>query len=341
MVKFRGSYQEASRAANVIELFAAQGLGLYDNDADPCAGATPTATLVQCQRTGVTAAQYGRIPDSPAGQYNQITGGNPNLKPETANSLTVGLALQPMPALTMSVDYFDIKVEDTIDNISPSTTLTKCLDTGNPVFCNLIQRDRLGTLWLLNDGRVQATNVNIGTIRTTGIDFAAAYSQRVAGLGGFTFSFQGTRTTRLEVEEVPGDGAYDCVGLYGPSNCRPPSPKWRHRARAIWNSPFDADVAVTWRHIAKVAVETSSSNPLLNGPFSAAEAELAARNYLDLAVNWRPLKGMELTVGVNNLTDKDPPLTSLAGTGVGNGNTFPGVYDSLGRKFFINANYKF
>ncbi len=340
-VKARVSYQRAVRAPNLVELYLAQGNNLFDLTADPCGGPTPARSQADCARTGVTAAQYRNIQNSPAGQYNFLQGGNPNLKPETANSLTVGLAFQPMPALTMSVDYFDIKVEDTIDNISPSTTLTKCLDTGSPTFCNLIQRDRLGTLWLLNDGRVQATNVNIGTIRTTGVDFAAAYSQRVAGLGGFTFSFQGTRTTRLEVEEVPGDGTYDCVGLYGPTNCRPPSPKWRHRARAIWNSPFDADVAVTWRHIAKVAVETSSSNALLNGPFSAAEAQLAARNYLDLAVNWRPLKGLELSVGVNNLTDKDPPLTSLAGTGVGNGNTFPGVYDALGRKVFVNANYKF
>jgi outer membrane receptor protein involved in Fe transport len=340
-VKARASFNRATRAPNLVELYLPQGNNLFDLTADPCGGPTPARSAADCARTGVTAAQYGNIQNSPAGQYNFLQGGNPALKPETADSLTIGLVLQPIRELTVAVDYFDIKVEDTISIISPNTTLTKCLDTGSPVFCSNVQRDQLGTLWLLDEGRIKATNINIGKIRTTGIDLQANYSQRIAGFGGITFNFQGTRTSRLEVEEVPGDGTYDCVGLYGPSSCRPPTPKWRHRARAIWNSPFDADIAVTWRHIDKVKVETSSDQPLLRGPFSAVEAELAARNYLDLAVNWRPIKGLEVGVGVNNVLDKDPPLTSLAGTGVGNGNTFPGVYDALGRKVFINLGYKF
>jgi len=340
-VKARASIQRAVRAPNLVELYQAQGNNLFDLTADPCGGPTPARSASDCARTGVTAAQYRTIQNSPANQYNFLQGGNPSLKPETATSVTAGLLLQPMRGLTMSVDYFDIKVEDTISIVSANTTLTKCLDTGSALFCSLIQRDRLGTLWLLNEGRVQATNVNIGSIRTTGIDFAANYSQRIGAWGGLSGTFQGTYTTRFEVEEVPGDGTYDCVGLYGPSNCRPPSPKWRHRARAVWSSPFDVDLAATWRHIDKVKVETSSDNALLRGPFNPVEAELGARNYFDLALSWRPLKGLDLAVGVNNVFDKDPPLTSLSGTGVGNGNTFPGVYDALGRKVFINANYKF
>ena len=340
-VKARASLQRAVRAPNLVELYLAQGNNLFDLTADPCGGATPARSAAACARTGVTAAQYGNIQNSPANQYNFLQGGNPKLTPETSTSVTAGLVLQPMRGLTMSVDYFDIKVEDTISIVSPNTALTKCLDTGSPVFCSLVQRDRLGTLWLLPEGRVQATNVNIGSIRTTGIDFAASLSQRLGTMGGMTASFQGTYTTRFEVEEVPGDGSYDCVGYYGPSNCRPPSPKWRHRARAVWNSPFNVDVAATWRHIAKVKVETSSDNALLRGTFNPVEAELGARNYFDLAFNWRPLRGLELAAGVNNVFDKDPPLSSLAGAGVGNGNTFPGVYDALGRKIFVNANYKF
>lgn len=340
-VKARASVQRAVRAPNLVELYLAQGNNLFDLTADPCGGATPARSAADCARTGVTPAQYGTIQNSPAGQYNFLQGGNPNLKPETSTSVTAGLVLQPTRGLTLSVDYFDIKVEDNISIVSPNTALTKCLDTGNPVFCSLVQRDRLGTLWLLDVGRVQATNVNIGSIRTTGIDFAASLSQRLGTMGGMTASFQGTYTTRFEVEEVPGDGTYDCVGYYGPSNCRPPSPKWRHRARAVWNSPFNVDIAATWRHIAKVKVETSSDNALLRGPFNMVEAELGARNYFDLAFNWRPFRGVELSAGVNNVFDKDPPLSSLAGTGVGNGNTFPGVYDALGRKVFFNANYKF
>jgi outer membrane receptor protein involved in Fe transport len=344
-VKARVSVQRAVRAPNLVELYTAQGNNLFDLTADPCGGPTPTATAAECARTGVTAAQYGNILNSPAGQYNFLQGGNPDLKPETANSITAGVVFQPMRGFTMSIDYFNVEVEDTISIVSPDTTLTKCLKTGDPIFCGDVQRDSRGTLWLFDSGRIRALNKNIGTVRTSGFDFGLNYNQRIGNFGGLGVTFKGTLLEKLETEELPGDGFYDCVGYYGPAKCRPPSPKWRHNARLTWNSPFNADVALTWRYIQRVEVETQSSNPLLNGgggPNSnPAERYLAARNYFDLAVNYRPIKGLELTLGMNNMFDKDPPLTSLAGTGVGNGNTFPGVYDSLGRKVFINASYKF
>ena len=104
--KLRGSYQQAVRAANIIELFTPQGNNLY-NGGDPCAGPNPTATLAQCLRTGLAASsvrQPGLI--SPAGQYNYLQGGNPKLQPETAKTYTVGLVLTPMPNLSATIDYW-------------------------------------------------------------------------------------------------------------------------------------------------------------------------------------------------------------------------------------------
>lgn len=340
-LRFRGSYQKAARAPNLIELFQAQGNNLYDNDADPCAGPTPTASLVQCQRTGVTAAQYGTIQDSPAGQYNFLDGGNPKLQPETANSVTLGLVATPVKDLTVSLDYFDIKVKNTIDNIDPTTTLAKCLTTGNPTFCNLIRRDRLGTLWLLPEASIVGTQLNIGSTRTSGLDIGFNYGQRVTGLGSFNVSLVGTWLRKLEKEEIKGDGSYDCVGLYGPNKCEGPNPKWRHKLRTTWNTPWNVDVALTWRHIDAVKLQTTSSNPLLAGGVNAVEAKLAAQNYFDLAGTWQITKGLRLNAGINNLFDKDPPITSQLATGVGNGNTYPSTYDALGRKIFLNATYRF
>ena len=142
--KLRGSYQQAARAPNIIEMFAAQSVGLYNNDSDPCAGAAPTATLAQCARTGVTAAQYGKIIDSPAGQYNGLFGGNPKLKPETSNSVTLGVVATPVKDFNVSVDYFSIKVNDAIGSLPATTSLSQCLATGSAQFCSLITRDRTG-----------------------------------------------------------------------------------------------------------------------------------------------------------------------------------------------------
>src|SRR5688572_2285815 len=145
-VKLRGSYQQAVRAANIIELFQARGTNLFDMDFDPCAGPTPARSAADCARTGVTAAQYGRILDNIAGQYNYLQGGNPNLEPETARSYALGGAWTPTRDFSATVDYYTIEAKAIICNLPPVTILTACLDSGQ--FCNLIHRDSIGTMWL-------------------------------------------------------------------------------------------------------------------------------------------------------------------------------------------------
>lgn len=340
-LKFRTSAQQAVRAPNLVELFTAQGNNLYDNDADPCAGATPTATLEQCARTGVTAAQYGTIQDSPAGQYNFLQGGNPNLKPEKANSFTFGLVATPIPEFTVSVDYFNIKIKDTISNIDPTTTLTKCLTTGDARFCDLITRDRLGTLWLLPEASINGLNQNIGSTSSAGFDFAAAYTARLKGYGTLGLSYVGTLLTKLETLELPGDPAYDCVSLYGANKCGSPNPKYRHKIRATWTTPWDVEAALTWRHLSKVYHQTTSGQVALPGLVPAVDRVLAAQNYFDLAASWKATKALTLSLGINNLLDEDPPITAQLSVGQGNGNTYPSVYDALGRKVFVSASFKF
>ena len=337
--RFRGSYQRATRAANVVELFTAQSLGLYNNSNDPCAGPTPSATLAQCQRTGVTAAQYGNIIDSPAGQYNALFGGNPNLKPEKSDSYTLGLVLTPMKNLSGTIDYFDIRIKDTIGTIPSPTALTECLTTGS--FCNLITRDRLGSLWALPAAQVLATNLNLGAYKTTGVDLGVNYVHRLNGLGSLNFDLIGTLLSKYEVEPIPGLGKYDCKGLYGSGTCGTPLPTWRHKLRGTWMTPWDVNVAVTWRYMSSVDFEKTSSQALLTGPFNPVDAKLAAQNYLDLAASWAVTKRITLNGGINNVMDKDPPVSSQVGAGFGNGNTYPQVYDALGRRVFLNLTAKF
>jgi outer membrane receptor protein involved in Fe transport len=347
--KLRASFQSAARAPNLIELFTAQGASLFDLNADPCStpAATPTnpnptppATLAECQRTGLPAALYGTDLDSPAGQYNFLQGGNRNLKPEESDSVTFGIVLQPSRDMSISIDYFDIKVENTIGTVSPETTLRQCLSTGNPAFCSLITRDRAGTLWLLPESQIVAINQNIGGTSTKGFDIGFSYGMTLGGMGRLGISAQGTKLSSLVVEEIKGLGSYDCAGLYGLNKCGAPSPEWRHKVRASWTTPWDVDLAFTWRYLAKVEIQESSNQPLLAGAFEPVNKTLAAQNYLDLAGSWRATKALTLGFGINNVLDKSPPIV-VVGTGQGNGNTFPGVYDALGRKIFLNGTYKF
>ncbi len=336
--RLRGSYQQSVRAANVIELFTAQGLNLFSQSSDPC-GANPTATLAQCQRTGITAANYGsNLVTNVAGQYNYLQGGNPALSPETGKSTTLGFVLTPMRNMSASVDYFEIKGENQVGVVSPALALSQCLNNG--AFCDLIHRDSLGTLWLT--GFISGLNQNLASAKTSGVDFAFNYTYPVQNWGSLAFSFLGTWLQEFKETPVPGLGEYDCKGLFG-TVCGAPLPEWRHKARVTWQTPWSADVAVTWRHMAKVNIDLSSSNPLLAGSFAPVDRELGERDYIDLAASWSVTKQLTLSGGIDNLFDKDPPIisSSIAGPAFGNGNTYPQVYDALGRKLFISAQYKF
>lgn len=85
-LRLRASFQRAVRAPNVGELFSPQTV-LLDGTTDPCDG-TPDATLEQCLLTGMTAAQYGSVPENPASQYNGLLGGNESLEPEKSDTVS-------------------------------------------------------------------------------------------------------------------------------------------------------------------------------------------------------------------------------------------------------------
>ncbi len=346
MARFRGSYQHAVRHANIVELFQAQGTNLFEMSQDPC-GASPTATLAQCQRSGIGANYGSALVTNPAGQYNYLQGGNADLKPETANTYTLGVVLTPLRNLTATIDYWSIRVEDAIGTPPPQTILNQCVFTGQ--FCNLVQRDGNGTLWLPNGGRVVATNQNLALYYVKGWDFSASYSQRIGSMGGVGVNWLSSYTPHWEYEPFVGLGRFDCAGLYGGLQCgnaqASPNPKWRHKVRGTWLTPWNVDLALTWRHIDAVSHIGTSGNPLLNDPsVPATDQHLAARDYFDFAFNWAINKTFGVRGGVNNIFDKDPPIVSNANAGPsigGNGNTFPQTYDALGRLVFVNLTMKF
>lgn len=350
--RVRGGWQRAARAANVIEAFRPQFTGLTtlptlpNGESDPCGGAAPIATAAACANTGVTAAQYGSIISNPAQQYNAVGGGNPNLDPEVSDTYTVGVVLTPgdyVPGnLFVSVDYFDITVDGFVSTISPNTAITQCLNAGDPTFCNLIQRDAQGTLWLQPSGRFLAFNVNTGSLETSGIDINANWSFDFADVGlgnagGLSFDFVGTYLIDYIVTELPGGviAPYDCAGAYGGS-CGNPSPEWRHKLRTTWQTPLGVDATVTWRKFSSVDLFGVASPD----PSSNPNHTLNSRNYIDLSASYNLTDQWNLRVGVNNVLDKDPPLTTQT-AGFANGNTYPQTYDAQGRYLFLGTTIDF
>ncbi len=346
-VKFRTQYNVAVRAPNVIELFEGVNTDLPDLNSnlnangieisDPCSSNAPIRTFEECARTGVTAEQFGSIPDILAGQTQSLTGGNTLLNPETADTFTFGVVITPssIPNLSVTIDYFDISVEDAInDGIPAQTILDNCLNTGEATFCDLITRASFnGTLRSGISGvGFEQTNINIASLETSGIDLQVNYSFDIKDYGSVRLDYASTILDELSETSFPGAEAVDCAGSFGNACDRVPSPEYRHRFLATWNTPWDFDVIGTWRHFGETD-NIDESDTL--------ESTLDAVNYLDVTVSYNVLENLNLKLGVLNLLGEDTPVFSGAGPATfGNGNTYPTIFDT-GTNVFFNVKASF
>lgn len=329
--RVRASYQRAVRAGNIRDLYRSASLGLFNMDIDPC-GIGGDFTLQQCINTGLTAEQYQTSAlESPAGQYNSITGGNTELSPEKSDTFSFGVALTPefLPGFSVNIDYFKIEVEDAISSIPEATILQLCADTGNQAYCGLINRGPNGNLWV-GTASITATDLNIGYLKTSGVDLDAQYELDIADMGSIRLGLIGTWLDSLATQSIPGGDVDECVGQWDRSVCLAPTPEWRHNLKATWVSPWDINVTATWRYLSKSEEYTGVGKP--NGPTT-----LSAQNYLDLSANWQAHENVSLRVGINNLLDREPPIVPNAPAGDANGNTFTGMYDALGRYLFAGV----
>jgi iron complex outermembrane recepter protein len=354
--RLRASYERAVRAPTVLEAFAPNNVVLFSGQ-DPCS----TSTKGMC--AGVPNAGSGNagVLSCPSDQCNQEVGGNSALHPEIGDTRTAGVVFTPtfLDGFTATVDYFNIDVSGAISSIPPTVTLGLCYGPGATAateaeFCPLVHRNAIGQIY--GSGYVTAINENTSFLHTKGIDFEANYSLDLndipftAGYGALQFAFLGTWEQEYEVAPVVGQGSYSCNGLFGPT-CGFPRPKWRHRLRVTWSTPWDIDFSANWRYMSGVSLDFNQTNPLLQiygtsvngGPLDPVDAHINDYWYLDLAADWNVRTGVDLHAGVNNVFDRLPPaVSSYAGpVGVLNDNTFPGVYDTLGRTMFVGVTIKY
>ncbi len=328
--KVRASFNRAVRAPNIDELFRPQNLTLF-NGQDPC-GSNPDEDIVtkltaeECARTGLANGAYGsKTLISPAGQYNMIEGGNKQLTPEIADTLTLGIVGSPFEEFNFSVDYWEIQIDDVIGTVGAELTVIQCGKTGDPIYCDNVKRSPSGSLWLGQQGYVTNTNINLASRHWKGVDFSANHQIEVAG-GIIRTNFLGTLMDKKEYEPLPGsDGAtYDCTGIV--SNDCFAQPEWRHSVKVSYNTDSFWTVSAKWRYYSKVDIDGTNES-------------IKAYNYLDVKSSFDVSENTGVLVGINNLFDKEPPLVGNAIAT--NANTVAGYYDTLGRYIHASVTFKF
>jgi iron complex outermembrane receptor protein len=349
--RFRASYDRAIRAPSVAELFTPPIVGLTTVAPDPCA-APITFTLLQCERTGVTPAQYnsGSIPQGTAAQLSQETSGNTALKPEQADTYTLGLNFAPsqIAHLTGSIDYFHIRVKDEIGVIPYLVVVANCANTGDPTYCSQIVRSpSTGSLngnSIASGGYVIQKNYNLGTAINSGIDAQLNYKLDLPpGFGDVSFALNGAYLLHNETTPLPGAHTYDCAGLFG-ATCQTINPRWHHLFRTTWDTPWNLSASLTWRFIGSVSEDNNSGDPTLHfstfGGYDFYNGSIPSYSYLDLEATWNVNSMLQIRAGANNILDKDPPVINSDIVSGGAANTYS-IYDMFGRQLFVAFSAKF
>ncbi len=374
-LRFRGNYAHSVRAPNINELFAPVNTVLTNLNNDPCAniddnGAAipgrpaPTGALRDvCIAQGAPASSIGFIPQPAAGQANVTTGGNINLEPEVADSWTAGAVIQPdfLPGFSMSIDYYNIRINGAITTPTPDDAINACFNSGNlsPTNPDCLSIRRNPTDGGLSGDPaivpgIAAALSNLGTIRTDGIDLTLNYSRDI-GFAQLALSFVGNWTMSNEFQANPVSVVRDCVAVYS-ANCGSPAApsvgsiqpefSWSQRTTLTFGN---VDVSLLWRHIGAVAYEFADTDPAFSGPVPGLGGRVLdfnhidAHDYFDLTTRFNVNDNFTFTFGIQNLLDQDPPIvgSGVGSTTFGSGNTFPATYDALGRRFVAGARLRF
>ena len=337
-LSLRGSFSTGFRAPNIGELFG--GAAREDfTFLDPCSDVLaqfgsavngrdvpqPQNIIDNCATLGVPTTFVQGNPSLSARSQ-----GNASLEPETSDSFTLGIVWDRtfdtnwIAGLTASLDYYDLEVEDAIQGRIPSDVLTACVNTLDPLFCDLTPRIP-GTGGVLDviDNQLQ----NIGGIEASGYDLMVSYASPEWAIGSFNATLNATfldeyieRTANIDNTET----VTDRTGTHTNETFQRAFPELRWTTTIDWTRDRWAG-ALTFRWTDEMTL--------------AGGTEVDSVVFTDLRVSYTPdflEDGLTISVGFNNVLDEDPPVCFPCGV-IGMSQV---VHDLPGRVGYIRATYQ-
>jgi iron complex outermembrane receptor protein len=367
-LRFRGSYGTSYRAPALFEQFLADetsflsGIGRID----PCvnytaglaAGTTSQIVATNCAAAGIP----GNLPSYSITPTVFTSGGVGVLKAETSKAMVIGAVLTPKfsflgdTRLSLSVDYFEIKVNGEISQLGASNILAGCYRStqfASEPLCQLFTRGTSGATQFQVQ-KVFDKYINVASQRNTGLDVAMNLTQDLGKLGSFSLRGDMTWQFKKEGRLLPTSPLRSTVGYIG-------DPKWVGDFRASWELPSKTTLFYSLN-----VIGGASSRPLLIEAFPTGcitsqntsttpptpiygtycpNVDVPAVFYHNISVTQDIADGkFSITAGVSNLFDKHPPMISTLNGGTV-GLLGPVVatsqYPFVGRKVFVNATAKY
>jgi outer membrane receptor protein involved in Fe transport len=308
-VRFRAARSRDIRAPNIAELFGplTPGSGILT---DPARGGIQSVAPL-------------------------TLGSNPNLVPETADTLTLGVVLQPeggfLGRFRASVDYFDIQIDDAISTLGQQNIATRC-SQGDALSCSLITRDAAGIITNITD-----TFQNVNSLIARGVDMELTYRQPLGATNALDLRVLASHYNDLIT--VDAVGPTERAGQTGLRGGTPPGiPDWTIDATASLEigESFEFNTHVRWINKGfynAAFIGAEQPGYAIGLPNSSSTNAMPSRTYVDVLATYRmPLFGRDggaaLYAGIDNLFDKDPPNFPGAN---GSGNNV--LFNPVGRMF--------
>lgn len=311
----RANYSTGFRAPSLYELNAAPAYtntGTF-NDPVNCPGGTPIAGASRTLNCNV--------------QFQRLTGGNVDLQPEESKAMNFGVLLEPTPNISVGVDFWWLRVKNQIAALSDATVLGPDFQT----FQQYYFRNRSGLLSIdgfscpgTDCGYLDLRQQNLGGVNTNGLDLTATLRQSLGAAGRLTLGLNSTYVSKYEYQDYINGPWNQNVGIYKGAG---PIFRWQHAATATW-------VLNNW----SVGVTGFYKSGYVD-QYPEDNAKVNSYATMDAYVGWKAYKGLELTLGVRNLTDRDPPYSNQSD--VFQANYDPRFTDPTGRTYYVRASYKF
>ena len=344
-LRLRGNYGRSVRAPNQVELFSEPGQNFAPGFVDPCSsrnlGTGSTNRSANCTAAG-RPANYDFVYSA---SLELVSGGNTELEAEKADSYTVGAVITPafMPGFSFSIDYYNIEVKDVITSPTVQAIVNACYDLPdlNNQFCALFERVPTGETgprgeqeFRIVEGSLFQQPLNFAKLVATGIDVEAAYRGRLFDVGQLD--------TRLTWTHVLERSNY----------LDPTNPDFENKIVGELGDPKDAfnwnvslqrgpvTFGYQMRYLSSMYLNTYEDfNSLQDrppeNPDYADRKKYPSVFYHDVRLGLDATKDYNFYIGVDNLTNKEPPL-GLTGIGAGSS-----IYDARGRFFYAGAVAKF
>lgn len=341
-IRFRGGYGRSVRAPTQSDLYTSptQNFGFIS---DPCDAQNinngTTTRIANCTAAGVPA---GFVNDPARNQtLSFLDSGNPNLRAETSDSFTAGVIIEPsmIRGLSLTVDYYDIKVKNLISGVAIQTIVNQCYDSAtlNNQYCSLLNPRDPATHLFATPYVGIAGSLNFAKQNTSGIDADLAYNH--------TFNNNGRVAFRGILSWVA-----DRTNFLDPINPNTPTrqlsvlgdPRWKGQFNVTYELPNAISIRYQFQYIGKqvIAASYATQNPYNGNPPQNADAfpriYYPVITYSNLRIGVPIEKKFEFYMGVDNLFDQLPPLGVL-GTESGGA----GIFTNIGRQFYAGFRASF